>query len=193
MTADPPPAGFQSLTAPERRVLLWLARASIRTALQRQDPPELDDPTPALSAPTAAFVSLHCGRRLRGCIGTLAADSALHHTVAQLARSAAFDDPRFPPLAANELPAVGIEISRLSPLVPTQPEHIRLGVHGISITCGDRRGVFLPQVALQHDWNRDRLLAELCQKAMLPADAWTRPDCVLMAFEAEVFGESATA
>jgi AmmeMemoRadiSam system protein A len=190
MTAELPLPGFQSLTPNERRALLWLARASIRAALHGEDAPLLDAASPALSAPAAAFVSLHCEHRLRGCVGTLAADSALHHTVAQLARSAAFKDPRFPPLTASELPAVEIEISRLSPLVPALPHQIRPGVHGVSVTCGERRSVFLPQVALEHDWDRETLLAELCRKALLRPDAWKSPDSVLMVFEAEVFGES---
>jgi hypothetical protein len=69
------------------------------------------------------------------------------------------------------------------------PEEIYPGRHGVCVTQGDHRGVFLPQVALEYQWDRDMLLRELCRKASLPPDAWKRPGTTLMLFEAEVFGE----
>jgi len=147
--------------------------------------------TVALNAPGAVFVSLHQQRRLRGCIGTLAAERALYLAVAQMALSAAFDDPRFPSLSKSELLGVDIEISRLSPLVPCLPEDVCPGRHGVCMTQGEHRGVFLPQVALEYHWNRETLLRELCRKALLPPDAWRHPSTTLMLFEAEVFGEEA--
>jgi AmmeMemoRadiSam system protein A len=179
-----------TLTPAERRTLLWLARQSIHAVLQGEDVPTCATVTPALSEPAAAFVSLHQGLRLRGCIGTLVADRPLYHAVARMARMAAFEDPRFPPLSAPELSAVVIEISRLSALVRAQPEQICPGRHGVCVTCGERRGVFLPQVALTHDWDRETLLSELCSKAMLPSDAWKQPQTTLMAFTAEIFADS---
>lgn len=187
MSRDPP--AFLPLTSAERHELLWLARQSIYATLHGTTPPECRALTPALNAPGAAFVTLHYQRRLRGCIGTLTAERPLHQTVARMALSAAFDDPRFPPLTKSELPGVDIEISRLSPLVPALPEEICPGRHGVCVTQGDQRGVFLPQVALEYQWDRDTLLRELCRKALLPPDAWKRPGTTLMLFEAEVFGE----
>jgi len=183
------PAAFLPLTSAERHELLWTARQSIDAALHGTTPPECRAPTPALNAPGAAFVSLHYQGRLRGCIGTLRAERPLHRMVAQMALSAAFDDPRFPPLTKSELPGVDIEVSRLSPLVPALPEEICPGRHGVCVTQGDHRGVFLPQVALEYHWDRETLLRELCRKALLPPDAWRRPGTTLMLFEAEVFGE----
>lgn len=178
-----------SLTPAERRGLLWLARDSIRAALQGEDLAPRITLSAALSAPAAAFVSLHHEHRLRGCIGTLVADRALHETVTRMARLAAFEDPRFPPLTAAELPGIAIEISRLSALVLAQPEQICPGHHGVCVTCGAHRSVFLPQVALLYNWDRETLLSELCTKAMLPADAWKQPETTLMAFAAEVFAD----
>lgn len=190
MIPELPLPGFPALTPAERRDLLRLARSSIGAALQGEETQPGITLTPALNELSAAFVSLHQVRRLRGCIGTLIADRPLHETVTQMARLAAFEDPRFPPLTAAELPGVSIEISRLSPLVPAQPEQICPGRHGVCLTCGDRRGVFLPQVALLYNWDRETLLSELCSKAMLPADAWKQPETTLMAFAAEVFGDA---
>ena len=182
---------FRPLTSAERLELLWFARQSIHAALHGAAPPECRAPTPTLTAPGAAFVSLHQQHRLRGCIGTLAADRPLYRAVAQMALSAAFDDPRFPPLTKSELPEVDIEISRLSPLVPGLPEQVCPGRHGVCVTQGDHRGVFLPQVALEYHWDRETLLRELCRKALLPPDAWRHPSTTLTLFEAEVFGEEA--
>jgi len=177
------------LTTGERRELLWLARESIRAALHKASLPVPRLLTTALREPGAAFVSLHIGNDLRGCVGTLLAEDALHITVAQRARSAAFDDPRFSRLTEVELASVEIEISRLSPLIPVQPQEVRAGVHGVCISAGERRGVFLPQVAQRYGWDRETLLRELCQKALLPPDAWQWPQASVEIFEAEVFGE----
>ena len=190
MSSDVSLPTVHALTPAERRDLLWLARQSIRAALHAEAPPTCSTPTPALNEPTAAFVSLHQQRRLRGCIGTLAADRPLHETVVHMARSAAFEDPRFAPLIEAELPAIDIEISRLSPLVPVSPEDVCPGVHGVCLRYGDQRGVLLPQVALMYNWDRETLLAELCRKAMLPPDAWKLPEAALTVFVAEVFGEA---
>jgi AmmeMemoRadiSam system protein A len=183
------PPAFLPLTSAERHELLWLARESIHATLHGTASPGCRALTPALDAPGAAFVSLHQQHRLRGCIGTLTAERPLYRTVAQMALSAAFDDPRFPPLTKSELPSVQIEISRLSPLVPASPEEICPGRHGVCMTQGDHRGVFLPQVALEYHWDRETLLRELCRKALLPPDAWRHPGTALTLFEAEVFGE----
>lgn len=193
MTADVPLAHVEPLTPAERRDLLGLARAAITRALNEAVPlPEIQL-TPALLEPAAAFVSLHCDGRLRGCVGAVLPEKPLHETVAQMACAAAFDDPRFPPLSAVEVPLVDIEISRLSRMVPAAPDDVRPGIHGVCVSHGQQHAVFLPQVATTHHWDRDTLLGELCHKAMLPADAWRQPGCGLMVFVAEVFGERATA
>ena len=178
------------LTASERRELLWLARESIRSALHDEALPVPHMLTPSLLERGAAFVSLHIEHDLRGCVGTLLAEHALHITVAQRARSAAFDDPRFAPLAEAELAAVEIEISRLSRLVPACADDVQPGVHGVCVSAGERRAVFLPQVAQRYGWDCATLLRELCRKALLPPEAWQWPQTSLEIFEAEVFGET---
>ena len=189
MSPDETAWGLQALTAGERRLLLWLARESIRTALEGEALPKLNAPTPALEEMTGVFVSLHQGTRLRGCVGTVVAERSLHENVVHLARSAAFDDPRFPPLSLTELADITIEVSRLSRLVRAWPGDVRPGQHGVCIQHGTQRAVFLPQVATTYQWDRDTLLSQLCCKAQLPSDTWRRPDATLMVFVAEVFGE----
>lgn len=191
MITEYPVTFLSPLTAAERRELLWLARESIRTVLRDEEAPTAATLTPALCEPTAVFVSLHHEGQLRGCIGTLTAERPLHEAVVRTARSAALADPRFAPLSEVELPAVEIEISRLSALVPARPEQVLPGSHGVCVRCGERRAVFLPQVATRYNWDRERLLRELCRKAMLPPDAWQRPEVLLLVFSAEVFGDEA--
>ena len=141
--------------------------------------------------PRAAFVSLHAEGDLRGCIGMITAVESLAGTVARCAALAATEDPRFPPLERAELDAVSIEISVLGPRVPiADPSGIVVGRHGLMVTLGSRRGLLLPQVAVEQGWDRETFLRETCRKAGLEETAWKK-GAVVEAFEAEVFSEAA--
>lgn len=158
-------------------LLLALARATIaqRLRLQFKAPEDAD----FLSAPGASFVTLMQSERLRGCIGSLEARRPLRDDVRENAQAAAFGDPRFPPLAVDELHRTLIQVSLLSPLAPIafQDENeavtqLEPGVDGVVLECNGRRGTFLPQVwdSLQEP----RLfLTALKRKAGLPADFWS--------------------
>jgi len=107
-----------------------------------------------------------------------------------MARCAAFEDPRFPALKADELPQCEVEITVLEPVRPVAgPGELRLGEHGIVLECGGRRAVFLPQVALEQGWTLEETLTHLARKAGLAPDAWRREDCRLGAFTAQVLRE----
>jgi AmmeMemoRadiSam system protein A len=181
------------LTCTERSDLLWLARTTISAALRGVPPPVLRAPSEALLQPGAVFVSLHVETSLRGCVGAVVPEYPVHVAVARAARAAAFEDPRFPPLDAEELAAVSIEISRLGPLWQVAPEAVCPGRHGVSLRLGRQRAVFLPQVAARYGWEREELLQQLCEKALLSPDAWKHPAAQVMVFEAEVFGERESA
>jgi AmmeMemoRadiSam system protein A len=189
MLADGARVELAPLGGSERRDLLHLARASICAAFDPAVSLPVVTLTRLLVEPTAAFVSLHSKGRLRGCVGTVMADKPLHETVAHMARAAAFDDPRFPPVEVLEVPLIDIEISRLSRMVPVEPSMVQPGVHGVCISYDGQRAVFLPQVATAHGWDRETLLDELCRKALLPPAAWRHRGCALLVFIAEVFGE----
>ncbi|HSH69215.1 MAG TPA: AmmeMemoRadiSam system protein A [Deferrisomatales bacterium] len=172
-----------------QRILLQIARAAIRAGLDGVSyrPPVPDEP--ALATAAGAFVTLHTAGSLRGCIGTLEGTRPLYQTVAEMARSAAFGDPRFPPLTDQEWGDIRVEISALTPLETIDdPQLVQVGRHGVVISQGGRRGVLLPQVATQYDWDRETFLARTCDKAGLPADAWRR-GASIQVFEARVFGE----
>jgi len=171
----------------ERELLLTLAHVSIQAALEDRDL-DLTPPSPHLSELRGAFTTLHLRGRLRGCIGYVFPTDSVYKTVADTARAAAFDDPRFEPVTATEAPELKVEVSVLSPLQPIQPEEIVVGKHGLIVTQGSRRGLLLPQVALEWEWDRETFLAQTCLKAGLPANAWQH-GAELLGFTAEVFGE----
>jgi AmmeMemoRadiSam system protein A len=144
-----------------------------------------------LGRPAAAFVTLHVGGALRGCIGTSASRHPLWRVVGEMATAAATRDPRFAPITADELDGLSVEIFVLSPerLVRDSSE-IEIGRHGLEVRRRLARGLLLPQVAVEHDFDRERFLAETCRKAGLPADAWRDPATEVRLFEADVFSES---
>lgn len=172
----------------ERQALLRLARAAIQAHLEGQAAPA-PPPSGAAAGRGAVFVSLHDGDELRGCIGRLETDSTIGQNIVRCAVSAATADPRFPPVHVSELPRLRIELSLLKPMEPIAgPEEVEVGRHGLMVEAGWRRGLLLPQVAVEWNWDRERFVAETCRKAGLPADAW-RTGAKLWRFEAEVFGE----
>ncbi len=176
--------------SPEDKIyLLRLARKTLEAHFRREPlqvpPPE----SPALLTPAGAFVTLHKEGQLRGCIGCFQAEKPLYQVVSEMALSAAFNDPRFPPLAAEELPEVEIEISVLSPLRPGTPEEVEVGRHGVYLVKGPFRGVLLPQVATEQGWDRETFLDHVCLKAGLSPRCWQDPGVELYLFTAEVFSE----
>ncbi len=178
------------LNEAEKALLLYIARESIESALEGR-PPRLPREIPSkLLEPYGAFVTLHKNGQLRGCIGTFHADQPLYKIVFEMARSAAFNDPRFPPLTPEELPHVEIEISVLSPMWRARSiDEIEIGKHGIYIIRGLNRGVLLPQVAVEHGWDRETFLDHTCLKAGLPPGCWQDPETEIYLFTAEIFSE----
>lgn len=172
---------------PERAILLGLAHRSIEAALDDRQL-DLTPPNAHLAELRAAFTTLHLRGRLRGCIGYVLPNQPLYQTVAETARAAAFDDSRFEPVTRDEASELKVEISVLSLLRPIVPEDVVIGKHGLVVTQGSRRGLLLPQVPVEWDWDRETFLSQTCMKAGLAPDAW-RHDAELQAFTAEVFGE----
>lgn len=176
------------LNAEEKAFLLLLARKSLEAAVcnAKMEPPAAVPS--ALRIPAGAFVSLHRQGHLRGCIGYVQPAHPLYRTVIEAAMASALHDTRFEPVRPEELPEVEIEISVLSLLQEVHPEEVQVGTHGLMISQGRTRGLLLPQVAIEHQWQRERFLEETCQKARLPSDAW-RHGAKVEAFTAEVFNE----
>jgi AmmeMemoRadiSam system protein A len=185
------------ITDAERRVLLADARETIAARLEKRRPEYRREAAPreaegpsALTTPCGAFVTLHIGKNLRGCIGRMIASSPLEETVRIMALEAAFGDRRFPPLQADELPRCKIEISALSPMEPCpDPRSVKVGVHGLYLIHRGQAGVLLPQVPVEQGWNLDEYLDYICVKAGLPPRSYEAPWAELFTFTAVVFGE----
>jgi hypothetical protein len=176
------------LTETDQRTLLRLAREALVGYLNSSEIPKIPDPGEALRQHCGAFVTLRKGNNLRGCIGVTEASKPLYITVRECAVWAALHDPRFPPVSKREVGGLNIEISVLSPLFGIAPENIEVGQHGLLISRGAIRGLLLPQVAVQWNWDRQKFLEETCGKAGLPPDAW-RQGARIQAFTAQVFEE----
>jgi AmmeMemoRadiSam system protein A len=183
-----------AMTDEEREELLRIARTSIRRALgMGLDAPEPQGPcTPAgrLAEPGGAFVTLHLQGRLRGCIGYIQSHQPVAEVVEEVARKAALQDPRFPPVTRGEVSQLHIEISLLGPIVQVRaPEEIEVGRDGLMLELGSRRGLLLPQVATEHGWGREEFLENTAWKAGLPRDAWKDPKAHIHRFAAEIIEE----
>jgi AmmeMemoRadiSam system protein A len=182
-------AAAGELSAAERRDLLRTARESIAAHLAARRP-ELPAANGALAEKRGAFVTLHApDGELRGCVGMMASDRPLLETVARMAVASATEDGRFEAVTGAELPGLTIEISALGPLEPIRPEEVEVGRHGLLVSYAGRRGVLLPQVPVEHGWDRETFLDQTCRKAGLPAAAWQKPGVELLAFTATVFSE----
>jgi AmmeMemoRadiSam system protein A len=180
-------AGQNEFAPEERAILLQLAHESILSALQRREI-SLTPPSPHFSEPRGAFTTIYLQGQLRGCVGYVFPVTSVYRTVAETARAAAFDDTRFSPVTLEEAPGLEVSLSILSPLKSITPEEIEIGLHGLVVSQGGRRGLLLPQVPVEHQWDRVTFIEQTCRKAGLPLDAW-RKGATLEAFSAEVFGD----
>jgi AmmeMemoRadiSam system protein A len=172
----------------DRQLLLRIAREAI-SAHVGGTPAHVPGAVDILARPGGAFVTLHKHGDLRGCIGHIEPTEPLGTVVPRCAVAACSSDPRFPPLAPDELDAIDIEISLLGPLEPIAgPQDIVVGRHGLVVERSWQRGLLLPQVATEWNWDADAFLAHTCQKAGLSRDAWHKGARVWR-FEAEVFSE----
>lgn len=180
-----------SISMDNQKRLLQLARDVIRSEAAGTDmarPSAVNDAE--LSRPSAVFVTLHKNGRLRGCIGTTQPMEPLLNAVAYYAHAAAFEDPRFLAVQAEEVPELHIEISVLSPMRRiASHDEIVPNVHGVMARKGRHAGLFLPQVWEQLP-NKDEFMGYLCaEKAGLPFDAWKQSDIELSVFTVVAFEE----
>lgn len=187
----------ERLSENERTILLKFARHAIQDAVSNKPitPPDLNSLTPNLKTPGASFVTLTRNGELRGCIGALEPKLPLVEDVREHAIASALQDFRFPPVQAEELPDIRIEISMLT--IPTDLDYespqdllakLRPGVDGVILRDGYRRATFLPQV-----WekipNPDEFLSSLCMKMGASPDLWRRKKLLVQRYQVEEFHE----
>jgi len=175
------------LNKQDQETLLQIARNSVQAHLTGQQLEIPSTASEALMEKRGVFVSIHLGGDLRGCVGTIEPSNPLYQSVAGCAAAAASKDTRFMPIQLSELPEADFEISVLSPIEEvTDIRDIEVGTHGLIVSRGNARGLLLPQVAVQQQWDRERFLGETCRKAGLPPTAW-KQGATIQRFTAEVF------
>lgn len=177
------------LSATDRAALLGIARGAVLAHLRLAPAPALPAAGP-LAEERGAFVTLHVGPELRGCIGTFQPRGSLAATVARMAVAAASEDPRFRAVAPEDVAELRVAVSALAPPHPiADPRRVEIGRQGLVVRRGWHRGTLLPKVAVERGWDAEEFLKHTCLKAGLHPRAWEEPDVEIEAFEAEEFGD----
>ena len=172
----------------EKAKLKAIARETIEAAVRGKKTGTPTGITKKMKEPYGIFVTINKHGNLRGCIGRIIGDQPLYVSCQQMARAAALEDPRFPPVTEDELSDLEIEISILTPMKRVSKEdEIVIGRDGLYIRKGMFSGLLLPQVAAEYGWTVDEFLAQTCHKAGLSTDALKSKDTEIYRFSAEVF------
>ena len=178
------------LTPTQKKNLLMLARESIVSTVEGSSPPVETNVESIPEKTGGLFVTLRINGNLRGCIGYIREIDSLEKNVIAAAESAAFKDPRFPPVNSSELSEIEIEISILSPLSKIKDiGEINIGKHGLFIQQGSQRGLLLPQVAVENNWDTITFLKHTCIKSGLPPESWENSETVIKIFSSEIINE----
>ncbi|MFH1699214.1 MAG: AmmeMemoRadiSam system protein B [Candidatus Zixiibacteriota bacterium] len=178
----------QAYTDDEKKYLLNLARHMVEATASGQKTEIPNPPMSKLEKKHGAFVTLNKNGNLRGCIGLVQARQPLFQTIAEMALAAAFEDPRFPPVTAEELPYLEYEISIMSPLVlVTDIKDIKVGRDGLLIRMDMHSGLLLPQVATENKWGRQTFMEQTCLKAGLPKNIYKDKQVQIYKFTVDKF------
>lgn len=188
------------LTLDEGTLLVRMARESVTGYLKSGKIPNAPENLSAnLRAKSGVFATLNrFGKpsELRGCIGYPFPELSLAEATIRSAIGAATADSRFESVQIDELDCLVVEVSVL-----TDPEvveirqladiakMIEVGRHGLMVERGRKRGLLLPQVAMDWKWESEEFLGNCCIKAGLPPDCWLLKDTVIRRFEAAIFEE----
>jgi hypothetical protein len=177
------------LTPDEEKACLGLARQALEHYFKTGSGLRTPVRTGPLKETRGAFVTLTVDGDLRGCVGYPLPVKPLDETVIEMAVAAASQDTRFDPLSQREMGRLRIEISVLGlPRPVASPEEVEVGRHGIIVSKGFHRGLLLPQVPVEHGWDRETYLRHGCLKAGLGPDEWKR-GAKIEVFTAQVFSE----
>jgi AmmeMemoRadiSam system protein A len=171
------------LSQEEAETLLTYAEAHLQAVVRGAPLPRPPRMT-ILDEEYGAFATLRRGEDLRGCIGNFAGTGALRSVLPRVIREAALSDPRFPPVREEELPDISLSLSLLTPAEPVGGyEAIQLGRHGIILSVGSRRAIFLPEVAVEQAWDLETTLEMLTRKAGALPGSWRGRDAKFSVFE----------
>jgi len=185
---------MQLLTDDEGVMAVRSARAAIEHAVAKK-PKTASNLTPVFSEKRGVFVTLTKGGNLRGCIGFPYPVMPLGEAIVHAAGAAALEDPRFPPVAKDELGAISLEVTILT--VPEllegepvkRPQQVIVGKHGLVVRGMGTSGLLLPQVATDYGWDAKTFLDHTCMKAGLSEKCWTSKNIEILTFEGQIFSE----
>ncbi len=141
-----------------------------------------------LNEKRGVFITLKKNGRLRSCVGTLISDYPLYEFLPYVSRAVLSKDKRFEPIKKRELKSLLIEVSiiydygRLFSI-----KRFKIGENGLFIVKGEKRGVLLPQVAIEYRLNKKQFLIKLCEKASLKHNCYKDDDVKIYKFKALVF------
>jgi AmmeMemoRadiSam system protein A len=179
---------FEQIERSERRMDVDARSVSDDVLLPIDDADTIAGAVPGV---TGAFVTVRVRGDLRGCIGFLELQRDLGATIVEAARRSAAEDPRFAPLTREEFPSCEVDITLLGrPEALTDAFDFEIGRHGLILQFAGRRGLLLPQVAVEHGWTREEFLSALCRKTGVPDRCWTQSGAELRRFEGLVIKES---
>jgi AmmeMemoRadiSam system protein A len=177
------------LSTEHQEFLLDVAHRAIKHSLDERKTLEIETEDAVLQEKRGAFVTLKVDDQLRGCIGYPIPHKPLIETIIDCAIAAAFQDHRFPSIETEELARINVEISVLTmPRKIEDVSEIKIGDHGIIISKGMNKGLLLPQVPGEWDWNLETFLNHGCLKAGLPEDAWKK-GAKIEIFSAQIFAD----
>lgn len=188
-----PPDSSAMLSAEQKTAVLTAAHELVTAAVTRSTA-QLSDPTlggAARHPVNGVYVSLKREGRLRGCCGFTGSATTLLAGLQHSAQRTALEDPRMPPVSACELPFLDSEVWILGGTIPVQAtgpareQEIVIGRDGLLIQRGENRGLLLPGVATDNNWDAEKFLRQICVKAKLPPTAWREPDTQLWRFEGQ--------
>lgn len=178
-----------TLNSAEKKLLLQLAREAITGTVRTGKLSCRETEAPSLQTQQGCFVTIKQKGALRGCIGNFTSEKPLFQLVQEMAVSAATHDPRFYPMKEADLADFDLEISVLSALTKIDsPDAVEVGRHGLYLEKNFSRGVLLPQVAVEHGWDRETFLNKTALKAGLKQDDWKEGTDIYV-FTAQVFAE----
>jgi uncharacterized protein (TIGR00296 family) len=174
-----------------------MARQIIEDYLNDKDPPKFKLPDKSKKK-SGVFVTLHTFPKndLRGCIGFPEPHFKLFQAITDAAVAAATRDPRFPQVKASEMKKLVVEVSLLTPPEPIKVKDpkeylkkVKIGRDGLIVEKAFFRGLLLPQVPVEWEWDVETFLQHTCNKAGLPAEAWREKSVKFYSFQAKVFSE----
>lgn len=179
------------LTEEQGQRLIQIARENIIYYLKNRQMLSVDDTFPEFQEKRGVFVTLKKHETLRGCIGYPEPIYPLINALLDSSISAAVRDPRFPPVTAEEMNDITVEVTVLTKpqKIDPDPQNVTIGEDGLMVEKGMFKGILLPQVPVEWEWNAEEFLCQTCIKAGLPPDCWLDGDTIMYKFQGQIFSE----